>query len=169
MLIQHFVEVSFTYRQDLINLHICLWLVAHLDDIQFHASCIGASPALRIQLLQWSLQLMCLHHEQGSSKPCLWHNPKEKKSRVVVTCGERGSQDVGPFLPIHLLGEVLSKNWRTNNPHYGVAPSCSKTGQYLYLVKILQLGCSIQLLHVKIHICCDGRFREKRSNGLVEH
>ena len=35
--------------------------------------------------------------------------PHKKKSREVIS-GERGGQGVGPSLPIHLFGNVASKN-----------------------------------------------------------
>ena len=35
--------------------------------------------------------------------------PLEKKSRGVIS-GDRGGQGVGPSLPIHLFGNVASKN-----------------------------------------------------------
>ena len=35
--------------------------------------------------------------------------PHKKKSRVVIS-GDRGGQGVGPSLPIHVFGNVVSKN-----------------------------------------------------------
>jgi len=35
--------------------------------------------------------------------------PHKKKSRGVI-CGDHGGQGVGPSLPIHLFGNVASKN-----------------------------------------------------------
>ena len=35
--------------------------------------------------------------------------PHKKESRGVIT-GDRGGQGVGPSLPIHLFGNVVSKN-----------------------------------------------------------
>jgi len=49
----------------------------------------------------------------------------KKKSRGVIS-GDRGGQGVGPSLPIHLFGNVTSKNRRTSEPQYGGAPSCWK-------------------------------------------
>ena len=40
--------------------------------------------------------------------------------------GDRGGQDVGPSLPIHLFGNVTSKNRRTCEPQCDGAPSCWK-------------------------------------------
>jgi hypothetical protein len=39
----------------------------------------------------------------------------KKKSRGVIS-GDRGGQGVGPSLPIHLFGNVASKNRRTSEP-----------------------------------------------------
>jgi len=49
--------------------------------------------------------------------------PHKKKSRGVIS-GDRGGQGVGPSLPIHLFGNVASKNRRTSVPQSGGAPSC---------------------------------------------
>ena len=49
----------------------------------------------------------------------------KKKSRVVIS-GDRGGQGVGTSLPIHLFGNVASKNCRTCEPQCGGAPSCWK-------------------------------------------
>jgi len=42
----------------------------------------------------------------------------KKKLRGVIS-GDRGSQGVGPSLPIHLFGNVASKNRRTCEPQCG--------------------------------------------------
>ena len=41
--------------------------------------------------------------------------PHKKKSRRVIS-GDRGGQGVGPSLPVHLFGNVASKNRRTSEP-----------------------------------------------------
>ena len=41
--------------------------------------------------------------------------PHKKKSRGVIS-GDRGGQGVGPSLPIHLFGNLSSKNRRNVNP-----------------------------------------------------
>jgi len=48
--------------------------------------------------------------------------PHKKKSRGVIS-GDRGGQDVGPSLSIHLLGNVASENRRTCEPQCVGAPS----------------------------------------------
>jgi len=52
--------------------------------------------------------------------------PHKKKSRGGVISGDRGGQGVGLSLPIHLFGNVASKNQRTSEPQFGGAPSCWK-------------------------------------------
>ena len=49
--------------------------------------------------------------------------PHKKKPRRVIS-GDRGGQDVGPSLPVHLFGNVASINRRTCEPQCGGAPSC---------------------------------------------
>ena len=44
--------------------------------------------------------------------------PHKQKSREVIS-GDRGDQGVGPSLPIHLFGNVASKNRRTCEPQCG--------------------------------------------------
>jgi len=51
--------------------------------------------------------------------------PHKEKSRGVIS-GDRGGQGIGPSLPVHLFGNVLSKNRRTCEPQCGGAPSCWK-------------------------------------------
>ena len=51
--------------------------------------------------------------------------PHKKKSTGVIS-GDRGGQDVGPSLPIHLNGNVASKNRQTCEPRCGGAPPCWK-------------------------------------------
>jgi len=51
--------------------------------------------------------------------------PHKKKSRGVIS-GDCGGQGVGPSLPVHLFGNVASKNPRTCEPQCGGAPSCWK-------------------------------------------
>jgi len=51
--------------------------------------------------------------------------PHNKKSRGRIS-GDHGGHGVGPSLPIHLSGNVASKNGRTCEPQCGVAPSCWK-------------------------------------------
>jgi len=51
--------------------------------------------------------------------------PHKKKSRGVIS-GDRGGQGVGPSLPIHLFGNVVSKNRRKSELQCGGAPSCWK-------------------------------------------
>jgi len=51
--------------------------------------------------------------------------PNKKKSRGVPS-GDRGGQGVGPSLPIHLFGNVASKNRRTSEPQCGGAPLVGK-------------------------------------------
>ena len=43
-----------------------------------------------------------------------------------VISGDRGGQGVGPTLPVHLFGNVASKNRQTCEPQCGDAPSCCK-------------------------------------------
>ena len=52
-------------------------------------------------------------------------HPYKKESKGVIS-GDRGGQAVGPSLPIHLFGNVASKNRRTCEPQCGGAPSCWK-------------------------------------------
>ena len=51
--------------------------------------------------------------------------PHKKKWSGVIS-GDRGGQGVGPSLPIHLFGNVASKNRWTSEPQCGGAPSCWK-------------------------------------------
>ena len=51
--------------------------------------------------------------------------PYEKNSSGMIS-GDRGGQGIGPSLPIHLFGNVASKNRRTCEPQCGGAPSCWK-------------------------------------------
>ena len=51
--------------------------------------------------------------------------PHKNKSSGVIS-GDRGGQGVGQSLPIHLFGNVASKNRRTCEPQCGVVPSCWK-------------------------------------------
>ena len=51
--------------------------------------------------------------------------PHKKKLRGVIF-SYRGGQGVGPSLPIHLFGNVASKNRRICEPQCGGAPSCWK-------------------------------------------
>jgi len=49
----------------------------------------------------------------------------KKKSRGVIF-GDRDDQVVGTSLPVHLFGNVASKNRRKCEPQCGGAPSCGK-------------------------------------------
>ena len=49
--------------------------------------------------------------------------------------GDRGGQGVGPSLPVHLFGNVASKNRRTCEPQCGGAPSCWKILETKVMVK----------------------------------
>ena len=51
---------------------------------------------------------------------------KNKSIGGGVISGYRGDRGVGPSLPIHLFGNVSSKNRRTSEPQCGGAPSCWK-------------------------------------------
>ena len=51
--------------------------------------------------------------------------PHKNKSRGVIY-GDRGGQGEGPTLPIHLFGNVASKNRVKCEPQCGGAPSCWK-------------------------------------------
>ena len=65
--------------------------------------------------------------------------PYKKKSKWVIT-GDRGGQGVGPSLPIHLFGNVASKNRRTCEPQCGGAPFYWKILEtYLISVKKILL------------------------------
>jgi hypothetical protein len=46
-----------------------------------------------------------------------------KKVKEGMIPGNRGGQGVGPSLPIHLFGNVASKNRRTCEPQCGGTPS----------------------------------------------
>ena len=49
----------------------------------------------------------------------------KKKSRGVIS-GDRGGQGAGASLPVHLFGNVASKNRRTCEPQCGGVPYCWK-------------------------------------------
>ena len=49
-----------------------------------------------------------------------------KHPQEPVISGDRGSQGIGPYLPIHLLENVASKNRLTSEPQCGGVPSCWK-------------------------------------------
>ena len=51
---------------------------------------------------------------------------RHKKKSWGVISGDRGGQGVGPSLPIHLFGNIATKNRRTCEPQCGGAPSCWK-------------------------------------------
>ena len=48
--------------------------------------------------------------------------PPQKEVKGVIS-GDRGGQGVGPSLPVHLFGNVASKNRRTFEPQCRGAPS----------------------------------------------
>ena len=51
---------------------------------------------------------------------------KRNQWRGGVISGDRGGQGVGPSLPIHLFGNVASKNRLTCEPQCGGASTCWK-------------------------------------------
>jgi hypothetical protein len=67
-----------------------------------------------------------------------------------VISGDRGGQGVGPSLPIHLFGNVVSKNRRTSEPQCGGAPSCWK------LTEVTEKKC-IPRSFLVINICNQGK------------
>jgi hypothetical protein len=69
--------------------------------------------------------------------------------------GERGSQDIGPSLPIHVPGNVLSRHALTCRPQWGGAPSCSR----------MVCGLSVKFVVLRTVASCPGR-RSRWSSAL---
>src|SRR5579872_6543705 len=58
-----------------------------------------------------------------SYKHCFSDDTNKKKSRGEKS-GDREGRSIGPLLPIHLFGNVTSKNSLTSREKCGGAPSC---------------------------------------------
>jgi len=71
------------------------------------------------------LALKFLISGTGVENTLLLYIAPYKEVKEVIT-GDRGGQGVGPSLPIHLFGNVASKNRRTYEPRCGGAPTCWK-------------------------------------------